>query len=64
MGQKFYKLFGADHPHLGADIALIKKRKAGAEAPSKDEVPADVNAARNIKLDDDARAVEAPKEKK
>ena len=64
MGQKFYKLFGTDHPHLRADVALIKRRKAGPEAPSNDEVPAGVNAARNIKLDDDARVVEAPKEKK
>ena len=63
MGQKFYKLFGTDHKYLRADIALIKK-KPGAQAPAQEEVSAGVNAARNIKLDDDARAVEAPKVKK
>ena len=58
MGQKLYRLDNTDHKYLRADIAFIKK-KTGAEAPSKEEVSAGVNAARNIKLDDDARAVEA-----
>ena len=62
MGQKFYRLDNTDHKYLRADIALIKKKR-GAEAPPKEEVSAGVNAARNIKLDDDARVVEAPKEK-
>ena len=62
MGQKFYKLDNTDHPYLRADIALIKKKPGGGE-PAKDEVSAAVNAARNIKLDDDKRVVEPPKVK-
>jgi hypothetical protein len=74
MGQKFYKLDNDDHQYIRADIALIKKGPAGRGRPplpppagdddDDPNVPKDVNALRNIKLDDDTRVVEPPKVKK
>ena len=74
MGQKFYKLDNDDHQYIRADIHLIKKGAAGRGRPplpppagdddDDPDVPKDVNARRNIKLDDDTRVVEPPKVKK
>ena len=70
MGQKFYKLDNDDHQYIRADIALIKKGvRPPLPPPAGDDgddpkVPKDVNALRNIKLDDDTRVVEPPKVKK
>ena len=70
MGQKFYKLDNDDHQYIRADIALIKKGvRPPLPPPAGDDgddpnVPKDVNARRNIKLDDDPRVVEPAKVKK
>ena len=70
MGQKFYKLDNDDHQYIRADIALIKKGvRPPLPPPAGDDgddpnVPKDVNARRNIKLDDDTRVVEPAKVKK
>ena len=74
MGQKFYKLDNDDHQYIRADIHLIKKGAAGGGRPplpppagdddDDPDVPKDVNARRNIKLDDDAREVDGAKVKK
>ena len=70
MGQKFYKLDNDDHQYIRADIALIKKGvrpplpPPAGNAGDDPKVPKDVNALRNIKLDDDTRVVEPAKVKK
>ena len=75
MGQKFYKLDNDAHQYIRADMHLIKKGPGGGGGPppplpppagddDDPDVPKDVNARRNIKLDDDAREVEPPKVKK
>ena len=56
-----------DDKFVRSDIALIKKRTAPEASTRSGDEPniwsRAVNTARNIKLDDDAREVEAPKEK-
>ena len=74
MGQEFYKLDNDDHQYLRADIYLIKKGPAREARPplpppagdddDDPNVPKDVNARRNIKMDDDKREVDPPKVKK
>ena len=75
MRQKFYKLDNDDHQYIRADIHLIKKGPGGGGGPpplpppagdddDDPDVPKDVNARRNIKLDDDIRVVEPAKVKK